>query len=270
MGIKNYTVIGKPVKFKEAGTVNMFNYLNNKEHKNHKGKTDKIYDIFKNDNFIDNACKAVRNRNLEMIKARKGGRQLTSFSHSFMFSPPRGIKPSKKEWETIAKKVLGDLVDYMDFNPKELKKFLFVNIHEQENAHLNMLFGKVIGKKSIDWGNKRVSNLLKVSFTTHFDEVMETKFSDYKPKTQKPRTKAIYHFEELNKKLEELEVKEQKIKKIIKRFGTYIKRVIDAQQEKDKEKEQKNRELIKKNLKKIPEKQQNEVKKVIEDFGLFL
>lgn len=262
MGINNYVVKGKAIKFEEVGTVNFYNYLNNKEHKNHKGKTEEILQIFDNKNFVDRVTSEVRKKNLETIKRGKGGRPIKSHSHSFMFSPQKGIKPSKTQWETITKRILKDLIEIVDITPEELKKYLFINVHQQENSHLNIVVGKVINGKSIHWSNKRVMKVLKMSFTLHFDEVMGTSHQDYKPKRQKERKtpQNLHQYNDLKEKLEQIEAAEAKTKKMIKNIGTYVVRIIKKQNI------EKNREYLEKNLDKLPQKSKKEVLEVLEDY----
>jgi len=306
-GIKNFFVKGKPIKFKEKGIINYYRYLNNKEHKNHKGKTHNIYNIINNNNFIRNAITSSVKMNLEksLLKG-KGGRYIKEFGHSFVFSPPEELKLSKEDWTILTKRIMRHIFNYIKENnssitKKELLKHTFVNVHEEDISHINFLFSKVIGGKPIHWSKYKINMILKQEFNL-FCLDLGLDYKTYKPKSKK-NGKNIYNSnkqkekeiekekkelskekEELSKEKEELNNKllkikelskenkanEEAIKKLIKRFGTYINRVIIARQEKNLDKERKNITLIKKNKEKLNIPQKMELNKILDSYEISL
>jgi len=299
-GVKNFFVKGKPIKFKEKGIINYFRYLNDKEHKNHKGKTNNIYNIIGNKNFIRNAITSSVKINLEksLLKG-KGGRFVNEFGHSFVFSPPPELSLDKKAWETLTKRLMTHIFNYIKKNnpsitKEELLKHSFVNVHEEDISHLNLLFSKVVAGKPIHWSKYSLNMVLKQEFNlfclengldykTYVPKGKKNGNNTYNSNKQKNRNlekkeKDLKMQEEdlqmqLNKILELGLVNEEKekfIKKLIKRFGTYINRVVVARQDKNLDKEEKNIKLIKNNIEKLNIPQKMEVEKILQSYDIQL
>lgn len=210
--IKNYFVRGKAVKFQTKGLINYINYLESSEHKNHKGKTEKIYKIYKSKNFLDTTVLDAERLNLKKAQMKgKGGRYIKEYAQSFVFSPPEGVKMSKEEILELSNRIMKILSNYSKISKKELLEKLFINVHVQDNTHLNIVIGKVFNNKPIHWGKLSLSHTLKQAFNVF---MLEVKGLDHKEHHPKPKNKgngyASNIYQEKNKKKQrELQYQEE-------------------------------------------------------------
>ena len=299
-GIKNFFVKGKAIKFKEKGIINYYRYLNDKEHPNHKGKTNNIYNIIGNNNFIRNCITSSVKINLKksLLKG-KGGRFIKEFAHSFVFSPPPELILEKKDWENLTKRLMKHIFNYIKNSNSSItkEKFLqhtFVNVHEEDISHLNLLFSKVIDDKPIHWSKYQLNRLLKQEFnlfclengldyktytpkkkkngknTYNANKQKERELKEQEKQLQEKERNIEEQLEELNKKRDIVTQEEIKYKKIVKRMGTYINRVVVARQEKNLDKEEKNLNLLRKNKEKLNLPQKIELDKVLDNYEISL
>ena len=186
--MKNWVVISKPVKEKARGLAKYLNYLTNQNHKNHIGKT-KIIPLFGNENNLyKRVVYSVAEKELSVANKRKGGRPISSFAQSFVFTLPEelGVNPTKAEWSFIAKELINTLVYFTGVSKEDLAKNIFINIHDQNNPHLNLVISKVInGDVKNDLQKKTVINSLKKAFNLAVFRRFKITPLDYKPKTNR-------------------------------------------------------------------------------------
>ncbi len=262
--IKNYFVRGESIKNEEKGVINFFRYLQDSNHKNHKGKTEKIYTIHENKNFLNKVCMSAAQHNLsKKLKGRRGGRTNKHFAHSFCFSPPEGVKLSKTEMNELSRRIIKVLSEYAGISSKELLENTFINVHEQDNTHLNILTGKILGGKSIDWGKLSLSHTLKLLFNVFLLEFKGLDVKEHQPKNKKKGYKSNIHQhkneikeDELNKKEDELNKKEDDLNTKSEELGHKLEE-IQEELKKVKIKEQENNE------------QEKKIKKIIKNIGYY-
>jgi len=200
--MKNWTVISKPIKEQARGLANYLNYLINAEHKNHKSKT-KIIPVFGvTDKLYQRIIYSVAERDLERSKKRKGGRSISSYAQSYVFTLPENLPkhPSNSDWKYISVELLKTIQAFTGVSSEELKKNIFINIHDQKNPHLNLVVSKVMNKSvKTELQKKSIVTALKKTF--NFAVLATTKLSpdDYVP--LKKRSKRYNEYQYQQKKL---------------------------------------------------------------------
>lgn len=277
--LKNFFVKTQSVKNGEKGLLTYLKYLENQNHPNHQ-KTQKIIQINgKMDSFFLKTINQVKKRQLKTFKNGKGGRPPSSFCQSFVFSFPTSFsKIEKSDYEKILKNIYKDLSEITKIPVKTLIENSFINIHENENKHINIVINKFLNEeKTVDFSKKNILNILKTSFNTAIFEVLGVSVDNYNINypTRKNNIKNPYFYkkkEEYKKEIKE-EIKEEiKLEeKLIKRYFNYLKRYKDRINQKDITKKEKNKNymnntIIKiKNLK-IIENLKKETKKINENY----
>lgn len=183
--MNNWVTVSEAVKNEHAGLCTYLNYLVAEDHKNHINKT-RIVPIHNSINgFINNCIKQVTNRNLIRAKNKKGGRNLTSYAQSFLFSLPPEITLFDHQWKLIAKHIFSDLADYLAIDQKTLLKHSFINLHDEDKQHINLVVSKVIEEQVVrDIQRKAVIKLLKYSFNAAV-----LKYGNYNNESYIPTTK---------------------------------------------------------------------------------
>lgn len=184
--IKNFFVKSKVIKNKSRGLTNYVNYLKNNEHKNHKGKTEKILHILDND-FIINTKKKITTKEIETQQNKRGGSSFQSYRQSFCLSFPTDVKTdilTDEKLKQIAKKVIKEIFIKMEIPlTDENLHQIFCNVHFNENIHINIVLPKVMNNKTYDFSKKGLIVLVKKVFDLQVEGLGISK-NDYKPKTQ--------------------------------------------------------------------------------------
>lgn len=194
--MQQWTTISKPIKNHIAGLSNYMIYLEDNQHKNHKGKTNEIIPIFGDSKiFRQSVVKNCAEVDYKNQLKRKGGRPLSSMAQSFVFSLPPGVtKPTKKQWEKIAEVLILKICTQFKIPPQHAEKYIFSNVHDQSNPHLNLVVSKTRnGEVFKDLQRSQIIKSLKLSFTTQYQLLTGYNPNDYQvikknsPKKRKPR-----------------------------------------------------------------------------------
>ncbi|WP_076419652.1 hypothetical protein [Colwellia sp. UCD-KL20] len=200
--MKNWTVISKPIKEQARGLANYLNYLINTEHKNHKNKT-KIIPVFGvADKLYQRIIYSVAERDLERSKKRKGGRAISSYAQSYVFTLPENLPkhPSYSDWKNISVELLKTIQAFTGVSPDELKKNIFINIHDQKNPHLNIVVSKIMDKSvKTELQKKSIVTALKKTFNFAVMQTIKLSPENYKP--LKKRSKRYDEYQYQQKKL---------------------------------------------------------------------
>ena len=284
--IKNFFVKTQVVKNKGRGLTNYINYLKSKEHKNHKGKTEKILNILDKD-FIFNTKKNISIKEIEKQQIKKGGSSFQSYRQSFCLSFPTDVKTdvlTDEKLKEIALNVIREMFKKMDIPIKnEYLHQLFCNVHYNENIHINIVLPKVMNGKTYDFSKKGLVFLVKKVFDLQVESLGISK-TDYKPKTQNnsktlqqykisQEGKKIYLEMELeliklkqmkdevvNTKIDNIEIK----KEFYNSVNPFITNIKKGLEERKKQNKTINLEQIKQQLKEVVPTIQQQHKKVIE------
>ncbi|MGF1884507.1 hypothetical protein, partial [Vibrio splendidus] len=76
------------------------------------------------------------------------GRPVDAYLQSFVMSPPESANLSKDDWKEISKRMIKELAFKLDMEPKKLMKHCSIYLHEQDNAHLNIVVNRCIDAES--------------------------------------------------------------------------------------------------------------------------
>jgi hypothetical protein len=225
--IKNFFVKRKIVKNKEKGLFNLLNYLENEEHKNHKEKTEKIIPVHReSSNYYLNVLNRVKKREFTTKKAGKGGRDIQSYRYSYCFSFPKGVNPTQEEYKKIIEILLKDFSSVLNVEKEELLNNSFINIHENENKHINLITHKIFNNEVIDLSKNKYLITLKKSFNNRCLNVLNLDKNSYKPKNPKTRQNNSIYTHKLKQLLKEELKEDYKLDdKILKRFINYLNRL---------------------------------------------
>ena len=200
--MKNWAVISQPIKQGARGLASYLNYLINAEHKNHKNKT-KIISVFGvTDKLYQRIIYSVAERDLERSKKRKGGRSIASYAQSYVFTLPENLPkhPSYSDWKYISVELLKTIQAFTGVSSDELKKNIFINIHDQKNPHLNLVVSKVMDKSvKTELQKKSIVTALKKTFNFAVMHTIKLSPEDYKP--LKKRSKRYNEYQYQQKKL---------------------------------------------------------------------
>ena len=186
--MKNWIVISKPVKQQFKGLSRYLAYLTSESHKNHIGNTTIIPIVGSAIQVQRNINNAVIQRDYERAKSRKGGRSISSYAQSFVLSLPKSIEPRPdiEVWKKISKELVRTISYYTTDNISDLKNNIFINLHDQDNPHLNIVVSKVIDGNVIKAiQQKSIVNALKKTFNFAILKHLGLSPSDYKPKTKR-------------------------------------------------------------------------------------
>lgn len=186
--MKNFVVITQPIKEQAKGLTTYLSYLVSSKHKSHRDKTRivPIHNTIKK--LINNCIEQITDRNLERKKEKKGGRDISSYAQSFVFSLPPDIYLNDEQWKQVSMSVFCDLADYLNLSKTTLSKNCFINLHDQENQHINLVVSKVIdGTVCKDIQKKAVLAMLKQSFNCAVLKTANINHLTYNPKTSRAK-----------------------------------------------------------------------------------
>ncbi len=188
--MKSWTVISKPVKDQARGLANYLNYLINSDHPNHKYKT-KIIPLFGvTDKLYKKIVYSVAERDLVRSKKRKGGRSISSYAQSYVFTLPNNLvhKPTQEDWVYCSKEILKTIMAFTDVSPDELRDNIFVNIHDQKNPHLNVVVSKILNNAvKTELQRKSIVSALKKTFNYAILQRLKISPNDYQPLTKRSK-----------------------------------------------------------------------------------
>lgn len=146
MAIKNWTVRTKAVTGGSGGVAAYGRYLEDANHRNHRGKTEAITAVSGDWRRLTAEQTLRASQRTANTQARgKGGRPIETLGHSFVVSLPAELRPTPQQWRAIALDVVKAIqlklpADQAMTGPGDL----FVNAHENtKNPHLNILIGKL-------------------------------------------------------------------------------------------------------------------------------
>jgi hypothetical protein len=145
VGIKNWTVKTKGISGGSGGMAAYGKYLEDANHKNHKGKTEAITHVSGNAmQLVIKMAKRASERTAKAQIAGKGGRPVETLAQSFVVSLPAELRPKPEQWTAIAQDIVRALSVKLDVTFNDLVKDMFINAHENENnPHLNLVIGKI-------------------------------------------------------------------------------------------------------------------------------
>jgi hypothetical protein len=195
--MNNWTVISQPIKNENKGLITYLNYLVSSDHKNHRNKT-RIVPIHNSvKKLINYNFEQITDRNLARKKAKKGGRNISSYCQSFVFSLPPDIQLNDQQWKNIAMAVFCDLADHLGVSKRVLANNSFINLHDQDNQHINLVVSKVInGVVCRDLQRKAIIAFLKQSFNAAVLKLVNIDNRDYQPQTSRAKRFNKHYFEE--------------------------------------------------------------------------
>lgn len=239
IGIKNFFVRTETVKGKSDGLIKYLNYLEDETHPNHKNKTEEIISIHKSrKSFCIETIEKVKSKEYETKKRRKGGSSIQSYRQSFVYSFPKGVKPTKNQRKEVISILLLDLCKNLELSREKLLENCFINIHRNENYHINIVVNKVIDGKVLDMTKKKLLNSQKDSFNLRHLKVMNIDKDKYTHNYESPKVKTSRWLEKLKLELkeeikEDYKTQETYVKKILKRYFTYLNRYNSFKEQKD-------------------------------------
>lgn len=182
-GLKNFTVTAEAIKDGKTGLVSYLNYLQSKKAASH-AQTN-IFNVHpKNgdfDKFAKSAVGSAFDLDLQNQK-KKGGRPTSAYAVSYCFSLPRNtLRPTPKQWRKIAKDVIKTLQEKV---PEiSSSDHLFLNVHDQENPHLNLVVQKVVnGKRLRKIDQYALLGAFKSTFNVAVLKHCDFDYKDYEPK----------------------------------------------------------------------------------------
>ena len=116
-------------------------------------------------------------------KSNKGGRPVAGYIQSFNFILPKNtIKPTQEQWKAISRDLFKVLAKDLDIKPSELKKNVFINLHDQDNPHINLAISKVInGTRIRKVDQKSLLSKLKTQFNNSVLQHCDYDYRSYKP-----------------------------------------------------------------------------------------
>ncbi|MBD8495597.1 hypothetical protein [Pseudomonas syringae] len=184
-GIKNWTVISERITGKAGGTADYASYLVSLKHKNHKNTT--ILPML--NSTIDNFLKrTIYNTVTFDSQNEKGGRKVESYSQSFNFVLPPPNKPTEEQWKKICIDMVKQAHSTLEIEdePSEFLKYLFVNVHDQTNPHLNMIIPRIYKAERLrNLDQKKIIIDLKKEFNRSVLKHCEIDFREHKPQKQR-------------------------------------------------------------------------------------
>ena len=145
MAIKNWTVTVESVKSTAAREL----YLNNPNHPNH-SDTERIINIWGNPQTTLNIQYQCERRRLEQAMRRKGGRPPTP-AMEYVFTLPRGIRPTEQQWQSMLKRIVTNLSCSLGVKPSDFNGIVRAVLHQQNQNdilrkgsgdHLHVIIGK--------------------------------------------------------------------------------------------------------------------------------
>lgn len=146
MAIKNWTVRTKSVTGGSGGVAAYGRYLEDPNHRNHRGKTEAITAVSGDWRRLTAEQTLRASQRTANTQARgKGGRPIETLAQSFVVSLPAELRPTRKQWLAIARDVLRAIQSKLPVDQAIAGAGdVFVNAHENvRNPHLNIVIGKL-------------------------------------------------------------------------------------------------------------------------------
>jgi type IV secretory pathway VirD2 relaxase len=210
--IKNWTVTSEAVKNKTSGLIKYINYLNNPNVDKHENT--EIKNIFKDPDkgskFIKKCSEEAISLDLKNAENGKGGRPVESYAVSFDFILPKNtIRPTEDQWKAIARDIYKVVKSSVDGNLTQ--DHVYMNIHDQDNPHLNLVVSKIIdGNRERKIDQKAILSKMKLQFNKSVLDHCDFDYKDYVPQETNlgPRQKTwqldIKKLEKAHKQLKSL------------------------------------------------------------------
>jgi hypothetical protein len=258
IGIKNFFVSVKAVKFKEKGLRNIINYF--LDEKRHPDGIINFKNLSNGEKFFLKTVEFIEKMELYKSWNGKAGRKIQSYADSFCFAFPKGLEINREEYKKIITDLLKKLYFHFSQQLKEEGKEIdfntfinniFINVHTNKHIHINVLFPRVFQLKGGGLYSNRITNRkkfltrAKASFNSVIKENFNLTTENYKPQTSfRKGYKSIYlkkEIEKINKEKEELEEIKEEIENKIKEFYT-LKELIEM---KRKEIQEETKKIIK-------------------------
>lgn len=237
--IKSFVVKVKSVKWKEKGLRNLLNYL--EDPKRH--KTTKIIKLnkFKKNSFLKNTLLNVYEKEIN-----KKGRKISSYATSYVFTLPKGIKPSKEQYIKLINSIIDYFAKELGIDRKSLESQIYINIHHQSNSHINVIVPKVlrVGNSLItfDLTKKKYLATSKAFWSAILLQHMDLDIEKHIPKSQNKIIKKGNIPQGLSKKIDKyFEEKEKKVEKeleILNKKRKEIKKMVEQLEKENQKKEQ--------------------------------
>jgi hypothetical protein len=206
MGIKNWTVIGKGISKGASGAGGYMRYLQNIEHKNHKGKTEAILPIFGDaEKCLTLAVTEGTKKECKNGMQGKGGRPIDTLMQSFVFSLPDTMpRPTPKQWKDVARDLIIGMADFLEVEPEELARRSFGNVHDEKCPHLNIVIGRIWdGEIKNKLKQRSVLGQFKREFNKAILTHMGVSHLDYVPVNENMGTMKKWQYEQMKAKEEQ-------------------------------------------------------------------
>ncbi len=184
MAIKNWTVTVESVKSINAREI----YLNDKNHPNHK-KTENIISVFGNEGTSLNINYQCEKYKLKQAMKRKGGRPPTP-GMEFVYSLPKGIRPSQEQWRNILKRIINNIASSLALPVSDFNGIVRAVAHQQvqddvrgSGDHMHVIIGKYTnsGLYLRDLQKRGVIRTAKLSFNDAVKREIGVSHLDYIP-----------------------------------------------------------------------------------------
>ena len=286
--LKNWFGRFETIKGGAGGVVNLSDYINDNNHKNHQKQGHEIISYDKDRDLILRNHLSIQQKmdNLKMIRGSAGRK--SSFGKSLVVSFPQDIKLSNEQYLLIRDRYIYELINFiskendLNYTDNQTKKYstMFIQstLHKQaqSNDHLNFLLPNVFVDynknnqlKRIDLGKMKYSHFAKNLVNKIMLDEFGINYLTYQVKSQRNsrnRKNKIHHTqdklnEQLNqsiKDIEKLQVLFQELdflkdtsEKLSKNINIYINRMKTATEEQNQEKFEKNQLLAEKSYTKL-------------------
>ena len=191
MAIKNWTVRAAGVTGGTRGLAAYGRYLEDKNHRNHRDKTDAIIPIQGNwQQLVMRQTVLMTERNLNKPR---GGRPVETLGQSFVVSLPPDLRPTPEQWAKIAAGAILGLSRGLPEGQQLERADIFANVHDNpNNPHLNIVVGKLTRggeiRKSIT--QKAALHRMKLAVNEAVLRVMGVSNEQYEPRAPRPRKQA--------------------------------------------------------------------------------
>jgi hypothetical protein len=273
------------------GLLSLYNYIYDikNTHSNHQHKGHQVVGFEKvnnRDKILRNFANIQQKMDLNhsLKQGKKASGRKSSYGSSILLSLPNEIKLENKDYKKIRDLILIKLIDLIsqEYNlnysaeqrNKYITNYILSTVHLQPNSnnHINILIPNVF----IDYNNnnqliranlgkKKISYSIKQNFNSIMKEHFNKNYLDYEIKQSKKNI-VKNKVSQYSHKLQQVEQQKQtlkqqieqinrntneSIKKIEKRVSTYLLRMDTAIEEQNKDKFDKNKLLVNKNIEKL-------------------
>lgn len=182
MTLKSWTVTVESVKSTTAREL----YLKNSNHSNH-SHTEHIVDIWGNSQTTLNIQYQCEKHRLAQAMKRKGGRPPTP-AMEYVFTLPKGIRPTEQQWQSILKCIITNLSRSMGLKPTDFNGIVRAVLHQQKQDqtrgtgdHLHVVLGKYTndGKHLKELQKRGAIHTAKLSFNAAVRAELGISHHDY-------------------------------------------------------------------------------------------